>query len=101
MTAAPEFSMILQKPSGEMHHGGGKRLEKGEAAYGVLARWIKAGTPRTPKTDPVLLRISVEPADRILTAGAEQQLVVTGHYSDKSARDVTHLTMFQSNDSVR
>src|SRR5207248_2190371 len=68
MPAAPESSLLLQKPTGQMHHGGGKRMDKGSAAYNVLARWIAAGTPRTPKSAPVLERISVEPPERILAA---------------------------------
>lgn len=36
----------------------------------------------------------------MLTNLAEQQLIVTAHYSDGSTRDVTHLTTFQSNESA-
>ena len=37
---------------------------------------------------------------RLLAKNGEQQLVVMAHYSDRSTRDVTHLAMFQSNESV-
>src|SRR5262249_46697695 len=69
-------------------------------AYDVLLRWVAAGMPRTPKDAPRLERITVEPPERILTAGAGQRLLVTAHYSDGSRADVTHLTSFQSNQSV-
>src|SRR5947208_259950 len=49
---------------------------------------------------PTLERITVEPTERILAQHAEQQLLVTAHYSDGSTRDVTHLTTFQSNESA-
>src|SRR5207237_2642966 len=88
--AAPEQSLLLRKPSGQMPHGGGKRLDRSDPAYDTLLRWIVAGTPRTPKEAPVLERISVEPAERLLVQGGEQQLLVTAHYSDKSTPDVTH-----------
>jgi Protein of unknown function (DUF1553)/Protein of unknown function (DUF1549) len=98
--AAPERSLLLMKPTGEMPHGGGRKLTKGDAHYEALRRWIVAGMPRTPATTPTLERITVEPSERILATKSEQPLVVTGHYSDKTTADVTHLTMFQSNESV-
>src|ERR1019366_9115937 len=109
--AAPENSLLLLKPTGEMPHGGGRRLTKGDAHYEVLRRWIAVGTPRTPKEEPTLDRITVEPTERILLpspsgrgvggeGGSDQQLVITAHYSNKTSADVTHLTMFQSNESV-
>jgi Protein of unknown function (DUF1549)/Protein of unknown function (DUF1553) len=109
--AAPENSLLLLKPTGEMPHGGGRRLTKGAAHYEVLRRWIAVGTPRTPKEEPTLDRITVEPTERILLpspsgrgvggeGGSDQQLVITAHYSNKTSADVTHLTMFQSNESV-
>jgi hypothetical protein len=98
--AAPEFSLFLRKPTGELPHGGGKRLAPGEPGYEVLRRWLVAGTPRTPNNAPTLERITVEPAERLLANDAEQQLLVTAHYADGSAEDVTHLTTFQSNESV-
>lgn len=98
--AAPEQSMFLQKPAGLMAHGGGKKLLVGDRHYITLLRWIQAGMPRTPVTEPKLERISVEPTEALLSYKAQRQLVVTGHYSDGSARDVTPLAMFQSNESV-
>src|SRR5581483_5695514 len=70
------------------------------AQYEVLHRWISAGMPRTPPDAPSLVRITVEPAQRILPARSSQQLLIMGHYSDGSVRDVTHLTQFQSNEST-
>ena len=110
--ASPENSLLLLKPIGAMPHGGGRRLAQGDPHYETLRRWIVAGMPRTPKEEPSLERISVEPGEAILLPspsgrgvggegiGAEQQLIVTGHYTDKTTADVTHLTMFQSNESV-
>lgn len=100
MPTSPDNSLLLLKPIGALPHGGGRRLTKGESPYESLRRWIVAGTPRTPAGQPALERLTIEPVERILAAGAEQQLVVTAHYADKSLADVTHLTMFQSNESV-
>jgi hypothetical protein len=81
-------------------HGGGRRLDPDGPDYQALLRWVAAGTPRTPPDEPALERITVEPPERILAKHAEQQLVVTAHYADGTARDVTHLAMFQSNESA-
>jgi hypothetical protein len=98
--AAPAYSLLLRKPTGQAPHGGGKRLEPGTADYDVLHRWIADGMPRKAPDAPTLERITLEPAERILANDAEQQLLVTGHYSDGTTRDVTHLATFQSNESV-
>jgi hypothetical protein len=98
--AAPEFSLVLRKPSGELPHGGGKRFAPTDAGYEVLRRWIAAGTPRTPKGAPALERITVEPAERLLAQNGGQQLAVTAHYTDGSTEDVTHLATFQSNEGA-
>jgi hypothetical protein len=98
--ASPENSLILLKAIGAMPHGGGRKLNLGDPHYEVIRRWIAAGAPRTPSDAPTVERITMEPSERILASTAEQQLVVTAHYSDKTTADVTHLTMFQSNESV-
>jgi len=97
---APEFSLLLRKPAAELSHGGGKRLTPGSPPYETIRRWIAAGLPRTPAEAPTVDRITVEPSDRSMTNGATQQLIVSAHYSDGSRTDVTHLAMFQSNESV-
>ena len=98
--AAPKYSLLLRKASGQMPHGGGRRLPADGAAFDLLRRWIAAGCPHTAANAPKLERITIEPAERILTFRGEQQLVVTAHYTDGSAEDVTHLATFQSNESV-
>src|SRR5204862_5309081 len=64
--AAPEQSLLLRKPTGQVAHGGGKRLELGSADYEVLRRWIADGLPRKSADAPTLERITALPAERIL-----------------------------------
>src|SRR5262245_19060891 len=97
--AAPEHSLLLRKPTAQMPHGGGKRFDKESLPYQVLHRWIVAGTPRNPADSPTLVRISVEPSERLLAFQGEQQLTVRAHYSDGSHTDVTRLAQFQSSES--
>src|SRR5262245_50102319 len=75
--AAPEQSLLLLKPTGQLAHGGGKRLERGDAGYEILRRWIVAGTPRRLDHEPTLERIAVDPAERVLASRAQQSLGVT------------------------
>lgn len=98
--AAPEQSLLLRKPTGQVPHGGGKRIERGDPYYEVLRCWIAEGMPRRDAQTVLLERITVEPGERILASNTQQQLRVTAYYSNKSTRDVTHLTTFQSNESA-
>ena len=84
--AAPERSLLLQKPAGKVPHGGGKRFEPNGQEYALLLRWIEAGMPRSPAEAPKLQRVSVEPSERMMAGEEQQQLVVTAHYSDGSRR---------------
>lgn len=98
--AAPEQSLLLMKGSALAPHGGGKRLDPHGDDYLALRRWIEAGMPRRTADEPVLVGITLEPTDRVLRIGSEQQLLVTAHYSDGSTRDVTRRSAYQSNESV-
>lgn len=98
--AAPDASLLLLKGSGQVAHGGGKKLPITDPNFELLRRWIADGAPRTPPETPTIVKITVEPSERILAPKAEQRLVVTGNFSDGSTRDVTRLAMFQSNESV-
>jgi hypothetical protein len=98
--AAPEFSLLLRKGSAQVPHGGGRRLEPGGAFYETLLRWIADGLPRDPPGAPRVVRIAVEPSERVMAPGASQQVAVTAVYSDGSTSDVTHLAAFQSSESA-
>src|SRR4051812_27987160 len=80
--ANPTFSLLLRKASGQVPHGGGKKLPEGEAAYHTLERWIAAGCPRTPADAPKLVKINVVPDSLTMAFKSEKQLAVTAHYSD-------------------
>jgi uncharacterized protein DUF1549/uncharacterized protein DUF1553 len=97
--AAPDRSLILEKPSTRIPHGGGLRLPEDSEEYQIVRRWIAEGMSRSTAADPVLERIAVAPEERLLKAGDRQQLSITAFYSDGSTRDVTRLCRFQSNES--
>jgi hypothetical protein len=97
--AAPERSLLLMKATGQMAHGGGKRLEADSEEYQLIRRWIASGMPFGKSTDPFVTRISVEPAEQVLARQGKVQLKVTAHYSDGHAEDVTRMTQYESNDT--
>jgi hypothetical protein len=92
---APDLSLILQKPAGQMAHGGGVRLEKQSDAYHLLRRWISQGVPKGA-SDRTVTRIDVSPQERSLSCNSQQQLRVVAHYSDGSAQDVTQVAEYKS-----
>ncbi len=97
--AAPENSLLLRKAALAMPHGGGLRLPTDSPEYDVVRRWISGGLPRSTADAPMLDRITIEPPEHIMAAGATEQLRVLAHYSDSSVRDVTRLTDFQSSEA--
>lgn len=98
--AAPEQSLLLQKATAVIPHGGGARFAQNSEVYRLLRDWIQVGAPRTPADAPRLVRVRVEPASRSLQPQGQQQLRVFAEYTDGSQRDVTDATTFQSNDAT-
>ena len=94
--AAPESSLLLLKGTGEMPHGGGARMDRGSPDYKTIARWMEQGMPRGDANAAVPVKLSVQPADRLLGRDTDQQLQVTAHYSDGTWRDVTTLVQYDS-----
>src|SRR5262245_44420000 len=66
--SAPDASILLRKAAGTMPHGGGVRLPTDSAEYQLLRRWIEQGMPRGQATDPVVARLEVTPAERVLSS---------------------------------
>jgi hypothetical protein len=98
--AAPDQSLLLQKVSGRIPHGGGIRLQPESRGYRLIRTWIEQGTPDTAATDPVLESVEVQPAHGVLEMQSQQQLKALAKYSDGSVRDATELALFESNDDA-
>lgn len=96
--AAPDQSLILLKATATVPHGGGQRFARDSDEYRLLRDWIAGGLPRKLPNEPRLERVAVSPTDRMMKPKESQSLVVTAHYSDGSSRDVTGMSMFQSNE---
>ena len=98
--AAPDRSLLLMKASGQMPHGGGKRLDADSSAYRMLRDWVNQGATWDGEAAPQLSTIELQPDRGTLKARSLQQLKAIAHYSDGSLRDVTDMALFESNDSA-
>ncbi|MGC4007467.1 MAG: hypothetical protein QM811_31830 [Pirellulales bacterium] len=87
--AAPDNSLLLQKAVGSLPHGGGQRIKPESEEYKIVRRWIEQGMPPGTKDDPTLVRIECTPKSAILNRDAQQQILVTGYFSDGRSRDIT------------
>lgn len=95
----PAQSLLLQKPTMRLPHQGGRRLTEGDEHYNSLRDWIGEGC-RVEAEKVKCVGIEVYPATaRVLKHPANaQQFSVRAHFSNGTARDVTHLAKFESSD---
>lgn len=96
--AQAERSLLLQKPSGAVDHGGGIRFSENERPYELLSRWIQLGAPQAPTRAFQELKISVEPSGGGSAESARQLRAVA--MFDTGIQEVTELTTFTPEDPV-
>jgi hypothetical protein len=97
---SPEESLFLLKPTLQIPHGGGKRMQAGSVDHQILVAWLKGGAPGPVKEAPKVVGLEVAPKKRVGEAGLKQQLRVEATYSDGSTRDVTAWAKFDSMDEA-
>lgn len=95
--AAAEKSLLLEKASGQVPHGGGVRLAVDSPGYAKLLRWIEQGAEYSIKDEAEFVSIEVQPSREILQMGQQRQLTAIAHYADGTRRDVTEFALFESN----
>ena len=86
---APQRSLLLRKPSGQMKHGGGVRLSASSPGYALIREWIRQGAPLDKASAPKLIAIEVRPDRGSIKRHSAQRR--QRRYSDGSVRDVTGL----------
>ena len=98
--ADPAKSLLLQKPSFEIAHGGGQLMTPESDAYRTILQWLQQGAPL--RSDGAQLeRLEIYPRERILVgAGATQPLVVVGRLSDGTTREMTGQVHFSVDDEA-
>lgn len=86
--AAPERSLVLQKPTAAVPHGGGRRFGRSDEGYRRLSAWIAAGAPDDADAPP----------PRLCLQRQGEQLQALATFADGSERDVTGLCQFAATD---
>lgn len=96
----PGNSLLLTKATLAVPHAGGMRFKPDSLEYKVIADWIASGMPGPKAEDAHLVRLEVFPPERVLTEKADQQLLVTAHFSDGHTEDVTNWSRYASNEEA-
>lgn len=92
----PERSLLLRKATASVSHGGGRRIAVGSPQYRLLVQWIVDGAPGPGPKEPRIVGLDVFPAERAMSPGERQQLLVRARFSDGAAYDVTDQALLQS-----
>ncbi len=96
--ARPDGSLLLEKATARVPHGGGMRIDPASLDYQLVRHWIADGAPKSTQ-ELAITRLDVFPSMRVAQPKETQQLRVMAHYSDGSQRDVTSLALFDAIDS--
>ena len=96
--SAPDRSLLLQKTTNEVPHGGGARTERGSHEYLMLRRWLAQGMPYGTGDEPSVTSIRVFPESRRMMADSRQQLTVLATYDDGHVEDISRAAVYESND---
>ncbi len=95
--ATPADSLLLQKASGQLNHGGGKRIPIESAAYKTLSAWLAAEMP--PPADKDTIRdIDIATSSRALITGNATGITVRATTAGGARTDVTDNAIFDSLD---
>lgn len=95
---APDASLLLLKATGEINHGGGKRMSVGSPEYNLLRRWIAAGARLDTVEKSRVKSLRVTPAEHTAKPGEIYRLKVEAMFADGGSEDVTKLCSFESMD---
>jgi len=95
----PDQSLVLLKATSQISHLGGRRFSRDQYQYRLLRDWIAQGARDDRATSAPLVRLEMNPPQRVLEAPVDTQAIqVIAHYEDGSARDVTRLARFTVDD---
>ena len=96
-----EFSLLLLKPTEQLNHEGGTRLERDGHDYHTVLNWINQGARRTQLRRLAEFTIGSQPIDRVENSTIESpqvRLIATAKLSDGSEVDVLRSTVLTPND---
>ncbi len=95
----PEKSLLLQKPTFAIPHGGGEQLPLGSQDYQTVLQWIRAGAryeDETPVKGLGVRGIEILSGEVVLDTGGKQQLLVSARLSNGRSEDITQSARYIS-----
>ena len=94
----PDQSLLLLKPMMKLTHGGGKQLNKEDAAYKILRDWIAEGAKVDPPGTSRCVKLEVYPNQKRVLRWTDgtQQLSAIANFADGKKRDATRLVAYES-----
>jgi hypothetical protein len=95
----PEKSLLIQKPSFAIPHGGGRVMTQDSDEYRTILNWLKQGA-KFETAGAALARLELYPSEWILQAGRRQQLIAIGRMSDGTTRDMTGEVRYVTGDDA-
>lgn len=122
---APESSLLLTKPVGDVPHGGGRRIARDSEVFAILRDWQLAGMPGASNAELTSIKLAAQPSELVLAtphglAGGvsppvtndavttigptggftpSARLTVTATFADGETRDVTAWALFDVRES--
>jgi len=94
----PARSLILQKPTKQVKHKGGRVFKIGSSDYQSILKWIKRGA-LPGKMDVRVSSVYSQPAEvRLSKPNQSAAIKVVAKLTDGSQRDVTDKALYNSND---
>ena len=98
----PQKSLLLTKPTMEIPHGGGLRINPDSADYETIVDWVRKGAPYGEEESGESIRVTgieVSPKSVVLDSEGVQQLLVTAHLSNSRQEDITDQVLYVSNNT--
>lgn len=94
----PEASLLMQKATGGLGHGGGARWTRASPGYRAVVTWLGAGAPYGKGR--ALQGLRVAPREALATVGSTIPLQVVALYADGSQESVTPLALYDTRDEA-
>jgi hypothetical protein len=96
----PAASLLLQKATGAVPHGGGARLDTLGPEYAVLKAWVAGGARADDAARSRVKELKVMPAEQVAKKGGRYRLKVEASFADGTTEDVTRFCSFASLDEA-
>ena len=92
----PQQSLLLLKATGQVPHGGGRRVRQGSPEHRILLDWIAAGAAHDASAENALIELRIDPAQQTARLGESYSLRVEARFASGRTEDVTGLCSFTS-----